>query len=146
MYIEMKKTGSTSKNMINYLRGTRSGNAIIDELIKRDPELQRLVVGQSHAAKPENLLKPNELTQKYVDLNPHIKRLIQHQQNAVADLATGKEVGKERLAESLERMQREKSALGKTEKRQKSFNNKLRYGAGTIGGLLAEELYRRSGR
>jgi hypothetical protein len=146
MYLEMKNTGATSKNMINYLRGTRSGNAIIDELIKQDPELQRLIVGQSHAAKPENLLKPNELTQKYVDLNPHIKRLIQHQQNAVADLATGKEVGKERLAEALERMQREKSALQKTEKRQKSFNNKLRYAAGTLGGLLAEELYRRSGR
>ncbi len=82
LYQEMKEHGQTSKNIMKYLHGTTKGNNTLNAIVERNPELQRYVVGQQFASKPENLAQGGEVLNKYKALNPNIAKIIEEQQAA----------------------------------------------------------------
>lgn len=125
LYNEMIKHGQTSKDIMKYLHGTTKGNAIINALIEKNPELQLNIVGQKFASKPQNMTKESKLLNKYAQLNPAIARLIEEQKNI-------KGLEKNRIPEI-------EKAIEKANKKRESFKN-MGKGAGLIGaGILSEE-------
>lgn len=80
MYQEMKKHGHTSKNMMEYLHGTTPGNATLNKIVEKNPNLQKLIIGQQYASKPMNLANPSEILDSYSGSNPNIARMIREQQ------------------------------------------------------------------
>lgn len=120
MYQQMLKHGQTSKDIMKTLHGTTPGNETLKTILKDNPELQRLVVGQKFAAAPEKLLESGEIIEPYKKLNPHISRIIKEQQQI-------KDIQSEKIPKLRESVQ-------KAEK-----NKLMRRGAaggvlGTIGG------------
>lgn len=79
LYNEMLKHGQTSKNIIQYLHGTTKGNEILNNIVKENPQLQQTLIGQQFSGKPANLAIPNELLDKYAQMNPYIAQLIEEQ-------------------------------------------------------------------
>lgn len=79
MYQEMRKKGQTSKNIMKELHGTTQGNKTLNSIVEQNPEMQRLIVGQQYAAKPEKLAHKSELLDKYARMNPHISHMINEQ-------------------------------------------------------------------
>jgi hypothetical protein len=79
MYQEMLKHGQTSKNIMKVLHGTTPGNETLNAVVKKSPELQRLIVGQKFAAKPESLSAAGELVSPYKDMNSKISKIIKEQ-------------------------------------------------------------------
>lgn len=63
---------SPSKDLIYALRGNKEGQVIIRNLIKKNPEMTRRIIGMSHARDPESLFDPRELTQEYLKEAPDI--------------------------------------------------------------------------
>src|SRR5258706_7833622 len=80
LYQEMLGHGQTSKNIMKFLHGNTPGNETLNSIVNKNPELQRLIVGQRYAAKPSKLSQPSEALKRYATLNPVISKLI-HEQN-----------------------------------------------------------------
>lgn len=72
LYQEMLQHGRTSKNISDYLAGTTSGNDIIQNQVRQNPELQRLIVAQSLGKNMSGLSSPSENLMPYMQLNPQI--------------------------------------------------------------------------
>ncbi len=85
MYQEMLKHGQTSKSIMKVLHGTTPGNKTLNAIVEKSPELQRLIVGQKFAAKPEGLAKAGELVAPYKDMNSKISKIIK-QQSKIQDI------------------------------------------------------------
>jgi len=93
-------------------------------ILEKDPELQRLVVGQQFAKTPHNLAHPNETIAPYANMNPHIARIIEEAKHA-------KHL-KENYIPELQKN------IAKSQKR-KLIRNSALGGAATVGGGLALE-------
>lgn len=78
VYQQMLKHGrySGSLDIINALSGTTKGNNILNDMIRNNADLSRLVLGHKFSGTPEKLLKPNQLIDPYVKANPEISRLL----------------------------------------------------------------------
>lgn len=84
-YQELQFKGKAPRNMLEALSGEPhvkasnpnkvTGQKILNDLFKNDPELLRLLVGESFAKNPGELLKPNELLEQYL---PHMPELQGH--------------------------------------------------------------------
>jgi len=88
-YQELQFKGKAPRNMLEALSGEPhikasnpnkvTGQKILNDLFKNDPELLRLLVGETFAKNPKGLLEPNELLEQYLphmpDLQGHIKEL-----------------------------------------------------------------------
>jgi hypothetical protein len=72
LYQEMLQHGRTSKNIAEILAGNTSGNDIIQNQVRQNPELQRLIVGQSLGKNMQGLSSPSENLMPYMQLNPDI--------------------------------------------------------------------------
>ncbi len=90
MYQKMLHHGFYKGDMLGALSGTTKGNDILKNLITKNPELSRLVLGHSFASNPEKLLKPNQLLEPYVGANSEIQRLLGFQKEAQGQLETAK--------------------------------------------------------
>lgn len=77
MYQEMLKHGQTSKNIMKYLHGKTKGNETLNAIVEKDPELQRVIIGQQFAAKPEKLAQDAEVLEKYKKMNPLISKMVE---------------------------------------------------------------------
>lgn len=79
------KPGSKEKVSGSLLEKTTGGDRglhIIQDYVKNDPELKRLILGQMFADKPQNITAKNELTQPLINKSPQLKQLISQQQAA----------------------------------------------------------------
>ena len=90
MYQQMLKHGKYEGNMVNALSGTTKGNKILNNLIQKEPELSRLILGHSFAENPEKLLKPNEAIHPFLKANPKIQQLLNYQKEAYTNLENAK--------------------------------------------------------
>lgn len=75
VYQKIAKENTISDNIIKTLRGNDKAKVIIRNIIKKDPELLRTVVGQRYAIKPTEVLNPEERLREYTDLMPELKQL-----------------------------------------------------------------------
>lgn len=127
MYQEMRKHGQTSKNIMKYLNGKTAGNQTLNDIVSGNPELQRLLVGQQFASKPEKLGDASELLTKYRNLNPHIARMIEEQQTAKA------------FKEKMPELEQQKKRLEEKQKSKKAFRKNVASAVGGAGLLYAIE-------
>lgn len=125
MYQEMLEHGQTSKNIIKFLHGSTPGNKTLKSIVEKNPELQKILVGQKHAANPEKLLEESEILEPYKK-NPEIANIIEEQRHA--------KTVKEKLIPELE------EAVKKAEARKNFRKGAYKVGAGGAGALLIEEL------
>lgn len=82
-YQELQFKGKAPRNMIEALSGEPyvkegnpnkvTGQKILNELFNQDPELLRLLVGESFAKNPKALQEPNELLQQYLPQMPELQ-------------------------------------------------------------------------
>ena len=79
LYQEILKHGQSSKNIMKVLHGKTAGNETLNAIVKKNPELQKIIVGQQYAEKPSKLSLPSEALEKYEKLNPEISRIIDEQ-------------------------------------------------------------------
>lgn len=86
MYQQMLKHGNYKGNVLEYLSGTTKGNDILSNLLKNNPEYARMAIGDIYAAKPQDLLKPNDILKEYSNVNPEISRLMGQQRQAQANV------------------------------------------------------------
>ncbi len=91
VYLSMLEGGPLKGNIIEEISGRKKGNNILRNMIMQDPELSRLALGHTYAENPENLLKPNETIQPYVQANPQIAELLGLQRQAATNLETAKQ-------------------------------------------------------
>lgn len=91
MYQQMLKHGRYSGDVIEALSGTTKGNDILTNMIRGNPELARLTLGNKYAAKPEGLLKPDELVTPFANANPQISQLMQAQRAGQQGIETAKQ-------------------------------------------------------
>jgi hypothetical protein len=77
LYQEMLQHGRTSKNIAEHLSGTTSGTDILRNQVAKNPELQRLIVGQSLGKNLEGIKNPSENLTPYMQLNPKISETLQ---------------------------------------------------------------------
>ncbi len=91
MYQQMLKHGRYSGDVIEALSGTTKGNDILTNMIRGNPELARLTLGNKYAAKPEGLLKPNELVTPFANANPKISQLMQAQRAGQQGIETAQQ-------------------------------------------------------
>lgn len=128
MYLEMRKHGQTSKNILKYLHGKTPGNETLNAIVEKNPELQRVIVGQKFAATPEKLAQDFEAVQRYKNLNPLISKIIE-EQKAI------KHIEKNKIPDL-------KEAVKKSQER-KLLRKGATYGTlgtlGTAGALMAAE-------
>jgi chromosome segregation ATPase len=75
IFQNLSYNGTISDNIIKSLRGTNSGNVIIRNIIKNDPELLQTVVGQRYSIKPSEILNPTNRIKEYTDLMPEMNQL-----------------------------------------------------------------------
>lgn len=69
--------GKLTKNIMDSLRGDEPGNVLIRNMIKKDPNLIKNVIGQKYSKKPSDLYNFNELAQDYISSAPdNFKKLI----------------------------------------------------------------------
>ena len=106
------------------LNGTTPGNETLKEIVKKNPELQRVIVGKEFAANPGKLLESSELLEPYVGMNGQISKIIKEQKQ-IKDIASNK--------------------IPKLEEAVKRANNRKHFrrgattaGAGILGGLALE--------
>lgn len=104
MYQEMRKHGQTSKNIMKYLQGKTAGNNTLNDIVSGNPEMQRVIVGQQFASKPEKLAEAGELVDRYKSLSPHISKIIEEQRH----MKSLKEQGIPELEESIKKMTEKK--------------------------------------
>ena len=88
MYQQMLKHGRYSGDIVEALSGTTKGNGILNNMIRNNADLSRLVLGHSFAGNPDKLLKPNQLLDPFVNANPEIARLLGLQKEAQTQLQT----------------------------------------------------------
>jgi hypothetical protein len=86
MYQQMLKHGRYKGNMAEALSGTTPGNKILNNLIQKNPELSRLVLGHSFADNPSKLMKPNKMIEPFIKANPQIARLLEYQKQNHTEL------------------------------------------------------------
>ena len=83
VYREVMKEGSVPNNMIDDTHGTTRSNRVMQELIRSNPELNRLALGQNYANKPRELFNYNERTKPYIEAHEPTLRSMQVQENAM---------------------------------------------------------------
>ena len=110
--------GKMPSNTLQELSMDYPGNATLRKIFAQRPELQRLSFGQQFAAKPEKLLRPNELTEQLGAQNPRVHQLIEEQYRAQQRLEPQKQLAKqqveyEKLNEDVPRLQKELEDLDK---------------------------------
>ena len=94
MYQQMLKHGRYSGDIVEALSGTTKGNDILNNMIRNNADLSRLILGHKFAGTPEKLLKPNQLIDPYVNANPEISRLLGMQKEAQTQLESAKNAEK----------------------------------------------------
>ncbi len=103
---EIKKKGKVSGNLMEKSIGAEEGQEILQKMIADDPELKRLVVGQSFAHNPNSLNKPNEALEKhFLPGMPWLQELLA--QHKGINEAIGKTKHKLELAEIHDKSQQE---------------------------------------
>ena len=78
-------------NIIQSLRGNEKGNQIIKDVIQKDPELLKNVIGQRYAAKPHELHNAGELAQEYLDKMPELQDLLMNHKEKLTNMQPAKE-------------------------------------------------------
>jgi len=127
-----------SKDMISELSGEQSGQPLLRELVKQDPESLNNVLGQSYKKNPNSLMNPDESTLEYLNEKPDIQSLLEQKRNAhelqqnkymqdLQDYASRKDI-------SLEKKIKAQDAL-KEARQNQTFNRKYLglIGAGAVG-------------
>lgn len=75
VYQGILKNGQMPDNIVKSLRGNKSGNVLIKNIIKNDPELLKNVVGQRYARKASSIHEPNETMNEYLERMPELNSL-----------------------------------------------------------------------
>jgi len=83
VYRMVLREGKTPDNIIKSTRGTTESNRALQELIQRNPELNRLALGQIYANSPQDLFTYNEMTEPYIATHQPTQRLMEAQERAV---------------------------------------------------------------
>jgi len=72
----LHKGFAPSKDVIYNLRGKGSGQEIIRNIIKKDPNLIRYALGQRYSKKPGAIHEFDELSQEFINASPETQKLI----------------------------------------------------------------------
>lgn len=134
VYLSMLEGGPLKGDILDKISGTKKGNAILRDMIMKDPELSRLALGHSYAEKPENLLKPNKTIAPYIQANPQVSNLLGLQRQALNNLETAKQ--NELMVKQFENLPKLRSEFN----RQRIMAKKLRDEAEVTGLSKAEVL------
>ena len=137
VYISMLENGTLPANVLEKLAGKQKGNRILRDMIMQDPELSRLALGHGYAEKPENLLKPNEKIQPYIQANPQVAELLGLQRQAMGNLETAKQ--NELIVKQFENLPKQRAEFN----RQRAMAKRLRDEAEVTGLSKAEVVKRK---
>ena len=129
----MLSSGNIKGNIIEKISGKEKGNSIMRQMIANDPELSRLALGHTYAEKPENLLKPNEIIQPYIQANPQVAELLGLQRQAMGNLETAKQ--NELIVKQFENLPKQRAEFN----RQRAMAKRLRDEA-EVTGLSKQEV------
>ena len=80
IYQDSRNNGLAPKNMIDQTAGEAPHRRIMQNLIKNNPELNRLAIAQKYAEKPHEIINPDERYAPYIEAHPKTKRLQEVQQ------------------------------------------------------------------
>lgn len=92
IYREVMKEGAVPKNMIDSTHGTTRSNRVMQELIKSNPELNRLALGQNYSNRPHELFNYDERTQPYIEAHEPTMRNMQAQERAMQSVERAQNV------------------------------------------------------
>ncbi len=83
MWREIYKKGRVSDDFIKSTLGAEPGDVLAKNIVKSDPNLLRMAVGQRIANKPESMHSYNEALEEYTDLMPELKKISQQHRSAL---------------------------------------------------------------
>lgn len=86
------KKGKLPKNVAEQLRTNESGMPLLREIVKRDPELLRNVVGQRYKINPSEIHNPDSLMREYLDEMPGFNKLISTKESLLKSTAARKDI------------------------------------------------------
>ena len=112
LYKEIKKTGKVKGDILEKLVGSEHGLNLIQDLVGEDQELMRLAVGQKHSSKPSDLLKPNELLDRYLPNMPELKGMLDSYSSELEKLKGHQQAFDDAKAFDTEKINRGKSLVG----------------------------------
>ncbi len=113
-YAMFKKRGLGPSDIIKSLRGKGSGQEIIRNIIKNDPELTKQALGQRYANNPSKIHDYNELSSEYLESLPEESRqLIEAHRQALENVGLH-EARLETAKNSAENMKKEASRVKKS--------------------------------
>ena len=103
-YLMMREHGQAPANFAQKISGAtpkaKKLNFTLNMLMKRDPYLQKLTLGQQFAHRPEALIEPNKLVEHYSNLNPEIKNIRDRIMQAQSRLEPAKQLSFQQQQES----------------------------------------------
>lgn len=91
-YQKIFHQGKIEGNIIEKLRGTDPGDVIMREIIKKDPELLKNVVGQKYAKNPSELHEENELVNEYLEKMPELKEMLSGHKLSLENISKNKQL------------------------------------------------------
>lgn len=83
MWRDIYKKERVSNDFINSTVGAEPGDILAKNIVKSDPNLLRMAVGQRIANKPEAMHSYNEALEEYTDLMPELKKISQEHRAAL---------------------------------------------------------------
>lgn len=133
------KEGKLPKDIMSSLRGDNSGNVLIKNMIKADPELVTNVLGQKYARNPSKIYDFDELSQEYIDeVPPELRETLSQYLGARENLTQSRnslssaqqnakrmESESERVSESFKEKKKEQSVRSKKEKELNEIRSKI---------------------
>lgn len=97
--VKAAKKGKLSEtDIMSGLRTDESGMPLLREVVKRDPELVRNIVGQRYKLNPSEVHNPDAMMREYLDEMPDFKQLLGQKEKTLEEVATKKNIS---LAEKL---------------------------------------------
>lgn len=84
--------GKGSKNIIQDLAGVGEGDIAMQNLIRNNPELNRIALGQRFSDNPAKLLEFNEMAYPYLEKRPEILKMIEKQKEDLSKIERIKEI------------------------------------------------------
>lgn len=131
--VKAAKKGTLSKNVAEKLRTNEPGMPLLREVVKRDPELLRNIVGQRYKVNPAEIHNPDSMMREYLDEMPEFKKLIGKKETALKETAARNDIALEQKVKAENQLK--EIARGK-KKALKKIKKTALYGAGLTTGTL----------
>ena len=137
VYKAAKKGKLSETDIMSALRTDESGMPMMREIIKRDPELVRNIVGQRYKINPSEVHNPDAMMREYLDEMPEFKKLLTQKEKTLTETVKKKNISlaeKVKAEEALKNIRKQKESelkeiFTKKKKAQKKLK-KVGYGIG----------------